>query len=191
MQPPDELRDGSRGAGWLNKLRAWCLSTRLVEGIGYRLNQTSRGVSLEILPGKGGTSAATVKRYRVKSVGDDTLVANEILGGGSISSADTVIAKPFNLRRTGWHGEEVIYSAPAYPGSPGAVTVGYSYQSGIYRIATVNTSLGTTTEHQVITPYYLPGASEIVVGEPESGTGVDDTTLMDMNGDGRAWARAV
>jgi hypothetical protein len=191
MQPPDELRDGTRQAGWLNKLLAFVKTTRLVEGVGYELNQTTRGVSLVIRPGKSTSVSSTAKRYRVKSIGDDTVVANEILSGGGVSATDTTIAKPFNLRRTGWHGVSMIYETAGYPGNPGFVTIVYNYLSAFYRTATVTTDLGTTTEHQVITPYYQPGFSEIVAAEPEGGTGVNDTTLMDMNTDGRAWARAV
>ncbi len=59
MNAPDELRDGSRAAGWLNKLLAFVKMTRLVEGVGYRLIQTTRGTALEIQPGKGGGGTGT------------------------------------------------------------------------------------------------------------------------------------
>ena len=59
MNAPDELRDGSRAAGWLNKLLAFVKMTRLVEGVGYRLIQTTRGTALEIQPGKGGGATGT------------------------------------------------------------------------------------------------------------------------------------
>ena len=59
MNAPDELRDGSRAAGWLNKLLSFVKMTRLVEGVGYRLIQTTRGTALEIQPGKGGGATGT------------------------------------------------------------------------------------------------------------------------------------
>ena len=59
MNAPDELRDGSRAAGWLNKLLAFVKMTRIVEGVGYRLIQTTRGTALEIQPGKGGGATGT------------------------------------------------------------------------------------------------------------------------------------
>ena len=59
MNAPDELRDGSRAAGWLNKLLTFVKMTRLVEGVGYRLIQTTRGTALEIQPGKGGGATGT------------------------------------------------------------------------------------------------------------------------------------
>jgi hypothetical protein len=59
MNAPDELRDGSRAAGWLNKLLSFVKMTRIVEGVGYRLIQTTRGTALEIQPGKGGGATGT------------------------------------------------------------------------------------------------------------------------------------
>ena len=59
MNAPDELRDGSRAASWLNKLLSFVKMTRLVEGVGYRLIQTTRGTALEIQPGKGGGATGT------------------------------------------------------------------------------------------------------------------------------------
>lgn len=191
MQPPDELRDGSRGANWLNKLLAFVKSTRLVEGVGYELNQTTRGVSLVIRPGKGGKGSSTLKRYRVKEVGNDVIVANAIASDGSVSTADTRIAKPFNLRSQGWNGVTITYPLEDYPTAPQSLAVRYAYQSSVYRIASVTTTAGTTQEHQIIVPRYVPLFSEILVAEPENGTGVADTTLIDLNADGRAWAKAL
>lgn len=190
MQPPDELRDQGRTAGWLNKLLAYARSCQVVEGIGYRINRSHRGTSLEILPGKGGGTAASVSRYRVESVENDHLVCKKV-EGSSVSSETTLIAKPYNLRRTGWDGVAVTYTDEAYPDSPGNVTITYAYQSATYRIARVVTSAGSTNEHQVVTPHYLAGVSIIKAMEPENGTGVTDTTFEDINDSARAWARTA
>jgi len=53
------MRDQGRQAGWMNKLLAFARSCQVVEGIGYRINRSHRGTSLEILPGKGGGSTGT------------------------------------------------------------------------------------------------------------------------------------
>ena len=190
MNAPDELRDGSRAASWLNKLLSFVKMTRLVEGVGYRLIQTTRGTALEIQPGKGGGAPATVSRYRVESVQNDHLVCKKV-EGSSVATETTLIAKPFNLRRTGWHGVTVAYADEAYPDSPGAVSITYDYQSATYRIARVVTSAGSTNEHQVITPHYLAGISIIKAMEPENGTGVTDTTFEDAGDSARAWARTA
>lgn len=182
MQPPDELRDGSRGAGWLNKLRAWCLSTRLVEGIGYRLNQTSRGVSLEILPGEGGGGKA--KNYRVKSIAADYLVCRT--WGGTNNTADDgetdiYIARDPELRKTRYNGRSINFSSDG-----DAFTASYTYSSNTKRTKTVN----GTAEVQAIVPYYK--TDETVITAIEAVTEVDDATgkkikLLEVTQ--RAWAK--
>lgn len=192
--PRKQAEKGMFAPVWreFNRMIDFMREIQVSHGRNVRVNRTMNGTML-LGESKQETAKPSppVKRYRVKSVGDDTIVANEILSGGGVSATDTTIAKPFNLRSTGWNGQSVNYAPPGYPGNPGLVTVGYSYQEANYRIATITTELGTTTEHQVITPYYLPGISQIMAAEPENGTGVEDTTLVDMNSDGRAWARAV
>ena len=189
MNAPDELRDGSRAAGWLNKLLSFVKMTRLVEGVGYRLIQTTRGTALEIQPGKGSSTPATVSRYRVESVQNDHLVCKEI-EGESVATETTLIAKPFNLRRTGWHGVTVNYALDSYPGSQGSAAILYEFQTATYRIAKVQTEAGSTDEHQVITPHYVPGVSIVLASEISNDTGIADVTFQDLNDNGRAWARA-
>jgi len=196
MQPPDELRDGTRAAGWLNKLRAWALSTRLVEGVGYELNQTTRGVSLVIRPGKNGagTPPTNIRQMRVKSVADDALVCIAWPGavlGGSLDEAnptdsvdgefEETVAKPWRLRKTPFHGRTVRIPLEF---SPFAMTVSYNYLGASARAATkVGTSI---VEKQYIVPRYVKG-DVIYVGTSDA-TGIEGVQLIDLNVDGRAWS---
>ena len=188
MNAPDELRDGSRAASWLNKLLSFVKMTRLVDGVGYRLIQTTRGTALEIQPGKGGGAPATVSRYRVEEVQNNVLVCKKVQGD-TVSSETTLIAKPFNLRHSGWSGVTVSYTLDSYPGSQGTASILYEFQTPTYRIARVQTAAGSTDEHQVITPHYISGKSIILASEIENDTGITDVTFQDLNDNGRAWAR--
>jgi len=91
MNAPDELRDGSRAAGWLNKLLAFVKMTRLVEGVGYRLIQTTRGTALEIQPGKGGKGSSGVPSWRGEWVKYEVQVPGEPLKFRTYTEGDMVI----------------------------------------------------------------------------------------------------
>lgn len=182
MQPPDELRDGSRGAGWLNKLRAWTISTRLVEGIGYRMNQTSRGVSLEILPGAGGGGKA--KHYRVKEILPDYLRCRTWGGTNNIADdgeTDIYVARDIELRRTRYDGRTIAFSSDG-----DSFTAVYAYASNTKRTKTVS----GTAEVQVIVPYYA--TDETVITAIPAVTKVTDPDgaqigLLEITQ--RAWAK--
>lgn len=176
-----------------NRLIDFMREVQVSHGRNVRVTRTMNGTTLvgESKQEEAAEPSPPVKRYRVKSVGDDTIVANEISSAGTVSTVDTRIAKPFNLRSQGWNGVTITYPLEDYPTAPQSLAVRYAYQSSVYRIASVTTTAGTTQEHQIIVPRYVPLFSEILVAEPENGTGVADTTLIDLNADGRAWAKAL
>lgn len=158
----------------------------LQSGRGVKVTRTSNGTLLQAdIPEVSGGSGV-VKQFLVKSVQDDYITCVEFDGtnetGGSV-----LVAKPFNLRRTGWHGVTVNYTLEGYPSSPGTLAITYSMTSAVYRTATI----GSSVEHQVIIPRYVPNKSVIFASQSENETGVDAAEWQDLNVDGRAWAMVL
>lgn len=197
MNAPDELRDGSRAAGWLNKLLAFVKMTRLVEGVGYRLIQTTRGTALEIQPGKGGSAPSTgAVQMRVTAINADTLSCvrwSQSVAGGSLNLnppqetmdaiAVELVAKPWRLRKTPFDGKTVTIPLEYQPLS---IRVSYTYDPN-FSTSRRASIVGTPTfERQYVTPRYVVG-DVIYVSEADS-TGVDGVTKLDVNADGRGWA---
>lgn len=110
--------------------------------------------------------------FRYKSQTSDYLVCRAY-SGGTESETDTHIAKPPKLRFS-------VTSATV-----DSTTISYSSYSTTNqtRVATA----GAVSEIQIITPRYL--VNDIIFAASSSYTGVEDVTLIDMNMDGRAWAR--
>ena len=172
MQPPDELRDPSRASGWLNKLLSFVKSNQLVEGVGYRLLRTTRGTALEIQAGGGGGgSPGKLRRYLVNAVEADHLVCDD----------GVIVAKPWRLQRTPFDGNAIVFEDERSR----TYTASYQYSSHILR----KVRIGVVEEFQVVVPRYKLGFDYIFASESENGTGVTGATLVDVNADGRAWAR--
>ena len=181
MNAPDELRDGSRAAGWLNKLLSFVKMTRLVEGVGYRLIQTTRGTALEIQPGKGG-GGSTLKHYRVKSIEGDFMTCREY-DGTTEGETDVYIARDPELRRSKFEGQSIAYSSDG-----DSFTATYTYSSNTKRIKTI----GTNAETQVIVPYYKTDFTVILAAQSQNDTGVndpDDADIFIVEVTQRAWAK--
>lgn len=166
----------------LDAIREDLHKLRICESSTVKVEQTTRG---QILTVRKTSSAAgsSVTQYRLKSVQNDYLVCR-LFDGTTEGDDDVSIAKPFELRYTGWHGVTITYPLESVIGTSQAVT--YSYQTSTYRIA-------NTTEHQGIRPIYVPNQSIIYAASVTNGTGVSDTTgeisLIDLNVAGRAWAK--
>lgn len=185
MQPPDELRDQGRQAGWLNKLLAFVRSCQVVEGIGYRINRSHRGTSLEILPGKGGGS--TDKHYRVKSIEGDFLTCRTF--GGDMhdttldGTEDIYIARDPELRRSTYEGKTLAFSSDG-----DSFSASYTYTSNTKRTKTV----GGVAEVQVITPYYKTDFTVINAAASANKSGVTDPEGNDIylvETTQRAWSK--
>lgn len=163
----------------------------VVGGRNIRLTRTLNGSLILAEAVKKGAPGdpGVVKQYRVKEVFDDYLRCREF-DGTTEDANDVQVAKPFNLRRTGWHGVSVLYTLETYPGSPGTMTISYDYVSAVYRKATVSSGGGSLIEHQVIRPIYVPDRSVIFATQSENGTGTAQEWI-DANFDGRAWARVI
>lgn len=180
MQPPDEPRGSGYVENWCKKLLAWSISTRLLPGIGYRLIQSHRGVSLEIQAGKGGGS--TVKQYRLKSIEGDFLTCRT-WDGTTEGAEDIYIARDPELRRSPFEGQSIAYNSDG-----DSFTASYTYSSNTKRTKTVS----GTAEVQVIVPYYKTDFTIILAAESANGTGVtdpDDAPIRLVELTQRAWAK--
>jgi hypothetical protein len=116
-----------------------------------------------------------VQMYRYKSQSGDYVVCRT-WDGTTEGGSDVNIAKPMKLRNS-------ITSAVI-----DAVTVTYSYPTTVTRVATIS----ATTENQVIVPRYI--VNDLIFAVDSSGGTAISGTLqdkIDMNVDGRAWAKAV
>ena len=172
-----------------NRLIDFVRSTSVQQNgnLGVKVTQTSNGTHLKVDVPKGAPGGGEVSQFRLKSVANDYIICRK-LEGSSETGEDVYIAKPHGLRYTGWHGVSHTFTLPAYPGSPGTITVSYQFQTPIYRIK----SQGVVTEHQVILPFYLNDISVIYAARVDSGTGVSSADeWIDLNADGRAWGRVV
>ena len=186
MIPPNEVTGSTREAAWLNKLLRFCRSLSIQDSPDIRVVRSTNGVTLEVA--RRTSSSSSTSMYRVTSVQDDYILAKKF-DGTSVSGSDVKIAKPYDLRKTGWHGVTVSYPVEPYPGAPSSpLSITYSYISSVYRTATGAT---TGTEHQVIIPRYVANKSVIFASAPDNGTGVSEATLIDLNADGRAWAKVA
>lgn len=143
----------------------------------------------------GGGGGASVSRYRVKSIQRNYLTCRT-WDGSAEGATDICIAKPFKLRRA--------IAGAIIDG----VNVSYTYDAADIPSTTRIASNGTETETQIIVPRYLFAApsqlpdkgDEIfavgantglvtVANEPVGTAGGQAITLLDLNIDGRAWAR--
>lgn len=115
-----------------------------------------------------------VSQYRVKSVQGDYCTCRT-WDGTTEGSTDVYVAKPYKLRNS-------ITSATI-----DGVSVSYSYTSTVARTATIS----STDEDQVIVPRYLSNDLIYAVTSNYTGVSVSGTplTLIDINADGRAWAK--
>lgn len=90
--------------------------------------------------------------------------------GGSPYSPQINVAKPYLLRYTPFDGSS-------------RNSISYSYNTNNEREA----DTGSEVIIEVITPSYVLG-DHIIAGKVGNGTGVTDTTYLDLNNDSRTWA---
>jgi len=119
---------------------------------------------------------ALIVQLVIVSVEDDHLVCHS-WDGETAGNTDILVAKPYLLRRTPFDGGE-------------RDGVSYDYTSSIQRTATKD----ATTETQVIVPTYVADDVIYAARFTDGGTDVVDddyqrVSMIDMNVDGRAWAK--
>lgn len=165
---PGDLGGNHPLATWLNRLKRAVARRTPKPGVGYSVRQGADGVSFVIIPGGGGRggTAVQIKVATLLSVGGDTL-------GVRLQDASIVTAyKPYELRQTTNDG----------------LGLNYTYFNGSERDASQN---GLFLESQLILPRYVIGGL-IWVAKPDyaySAQTEPDTTYLDLNVGGRAWAR--
>lgn len=187
---PNPVSGNSAQAGWLRQLLAAVRANKLLPGVGYKLNPSSNGVSLEIQEGRGGGGDST--RFLVISVHGDYMVCHR-MNGSTEGSTDINVAKAPNLR----HSLESQ--------TVGDITQTYTYgELSTYLGGGRDVYVGATKyQTEVVLPLYqskTTGSSdaEIWADQPTGGTGTiyaDDgvtpldpqPTWLDSNRDARAW----
>ena len=151
------------------------------------------GVNVEYLP--NGTRIGISRRdrsvpaelevsaFRVTADGNDDFTGVEM--EGDAATGQTVqIAKPYRLRRAGYHGQTITYT---FAGQ--TWRIGYSYTAASYRTATILAPSGQPVENQAIVPTYNPNESTIFAVKLIGRTGVSGVDWLDLNLDAREWAK--
>lgn len=190
MQPPNEFRDRSGLGNWLNKLLRFCKESQIVDGIGYRLIRTTHGTSLEIAGNRGGVGSS-IRQLRLVSTQNDFYSCVE-WDGTTAGTEEIYVARVQEHRVSEFNGRTVAYSQDG-----DSFSATYAYTSATKRTKTIS----GTAETQRIVPYLKDGFTiiyAIEIGFPitagASNTPITDPngdpiTLLDLNVDGRAWAK--
>lgn len=190
MRWPDELRDPSRASGWLNKFLRKCRAAEIVDSEDIVVSESTHGTTLRIRKPVGGSGSA-IRQYRIKSVENDFYTCRT-WNGSTEGTTDVFIARPFQHRVSDFNGRSIAYSSDG-----DSFTASFAYDSPTKRTKTIN----GTAETQVIIPYFKNDFDiiyAVTVSEPikvgASFTSLTDpnenpVTLLDLNVDGRAWAK--
>ena len=147
--------------------------------VGGTVRRFGNSVCIEVPGPRGGGDG--VYRFRLKAVYHDYLECKQLDGTTFAPEVTVKVAKPYNLRKTPFHGKTINGITYTYTGTQ----------------SRTKTREGAT-ENQVITPAYqvaVPGydGDEIYACKPSGGTGVkiddEDVIWLDINNAGRAWAK--
>lgn len=189
--PPQRLQPGTDGPPRLvraiNELREFAISAKVRRGRGLLVRETSGGTNLSVeVPEAAAGGAGESQRMLVTAVFNDYLVCNGPDGAVNV-------AKPWRLRRNPFHGNTV-----AFVDEQGrAYSVAYTYDGASVAaspsvrrtVSIIAAATATFTETQVVIPRIKTGFDYVDVMTSGNGTGVAGVDLIDLNTDGRAWAR--
>lgn len=155
------------------------LALRPTRTPGAITSQTTRGICSipTAKPGPRATPGVTVKQYRFRSMQGDYIVCRTF-DNNAEGTTDVLIAKPFKLRFS--------ITGVVIDGS----NISYASYSTANQIRTATSVAGS--EIQVIVPRYV--VSDLIYGITVDHTGVvvgqvGELKVMDLNADGRAWAK--
>jgi len=192
--PRKESETGLYAPVWkkINQLIDYVREISVVHGRNVRLTRTMNGTLLtgEAVAESGG---AEVQQLRLKSIENDFYTCRS-WNGTTEGSTDIYVARPFQHRVTNFDGQSIAYSSDG-----DAFTATFAYTSTTKRTKTIS----GTAETQVLIPYFKTDFDLIYaidVGQTitiRSGAGYATLTdpndapitLIDLNVDGRAWAK--
>ena len=176
---PKFLKGNSAAEAWFNELRSFLRSCRIQESPECKPVLTNQGTFLRIKipPAAQPSTPGTVQAYNLVAVNDDSYSCTDLLTGDAAT-----IAKPLRLRRSGWDGETRTLN----DGNGAPYEVSFTYHSAVKRTIQIQ----TYSEVQVIVPGYMPGIDIIFASASSNGTGIFGVELIDLNVEGRAWARS-
>lgn len=166
----------------MNALREYVASLRLAPGRYTHVRHTTLGQAVDVdLPtiARGGTD---IRTFRIRTIEDDSLTC--VHWDGETEGAQVTVARPWTLRR-------YVYEAL----SGGTMT--FSYVGAQERIA----SDGTNTERHLVTKAYVEQemivAAKLETIQPADANAKTELyktehtwNWLDLNMDGRDWARA-
>ena len=186
IRTPPRLTANNKGAVWLNQLRDCVESSNIVDGVGTRVVETTRGTSINVITGAGTGPAGdgTLQRGLLNSVEADHYVLDNVGSSGTV-----VVAKPYELQKTPFDGNTIAYvdeNGSSYNAS-------YAYTTGAATLRAVKrtVTVASYVETQTIVPIYKPGFHYVFYGTVANGTGVAAAPdFIDVNADGRAWAKS-
>lgn len=173
-----------------NRLVDYCREIAIVGGRNIHRTRTINGTLLvpEAVQSSAGT---TVDQYRIKSVENDFYTCRS-WNGSEEGTSEVYVARPFEHRVTQFNGRTIAFSSDG-----DAFSATYAYTSTTKRTKTV----GTDAETQVLVPYikndfhliYVVRVSQPLTAG-EANTPITDPNgsaikLLDLNVDGRAWAK--
>jgi hypothetical protein len=121
-----------------------------------------------------GDDSTSIRQYRVVTVNDDTITAQEF--DGNTPGTTVLLARPFKQRRSVFDGNEaiVVYNGETLSGT-------YTYETPTRRV--LELSNGRQIVEEVFPSY---NANDIVYGsQTTNGTDIENVDLIEINNDGR------
>lgn len=184
MDFPSEPNFTSPMGNWLRKLLRACIASRIKQGRGYSVKTSPLGTILEIeaSSGGGGSGSSIIDAYKLVTMAANHITCRPYTDTGD-ATTPVPIAKPYYLR---YSRSQVTVDT---------ITINYTYDAIDSPNAQRVASSGFATQKEIIIPRYKVGDIIYAVRFPEGLSATDDlalesnTHLLDLNVDGRAWAR--
>jgi len=142
---------------------------------GVLVDRKSNGTAYKIIPGKQRGTAGKVSMMMVLAVGNDTLSCRDLE-----TDEQLTVARAWTHRSTPFHGNTIEFIDE----NGAAYSATFNYLSPILREVTI----GNVVERQWLNPVMKPGFDHIVAAQCAE-TEVAGVDWIDLNNDGRAWAK--
>lgn len=169
----------------LNRILRYIQEIAPTTGHGVDVKRTMNGSLIRSTKRADAEPGSVLNQYILKEILGDYLRCRTYDDGGE-GGVDIFIAKPFRLRQTPFDGETITFDSDG-----DSYVASYSYLSSTNRMVTI----GGVQERQIVVPTWKTDFDIIYAMEVVEPTGVEDEdenpiTLLDINADGRAFARA-